>query len=108
MGNIDEWLNSVENKDFIGYFGNVGEGKWDGTSIATDKGFGLSFLKTCPKGFPKDYEHIEYLRMKDYCCWLKLSDDFFQQRDWATRLASICKIGKPMMDIINSVVDDYE
>lgn len=108
MGNIDEWLKSVESKDFIGYFGKVGEGKWDGTSIATDKGFGLGFLKTCPKGFPKDYEHIEYLRMKDYCCWLKLPDDFFQQRDWATRLASICKIGKPMMDIINSVVDDYE
>ncbi len=108
MGSIDKWLKAVENDSFLSLFGKVGGGKWDGTSIATSNGFGLGFLKSCPKGFPKDYEYIEYLRMKDYCCWLKLDDNFFLQTNWADQLAAICKVGKPMMDMINSVVDDYE
>ena len=41
------------------------------------KGFGLASLKTVPKGFPRDYESWGYLRMKDYCCWHAVSDDFF-------------------------------
>lgn len=108
MANIYQWRAAVENKDFVTLFGKPNEGKWDGTSVASDKGFGLASLKTVPKGFPKDYEFIEYLRMKDYCCWVKLSDDFFLQQDWGDRIVEICKVGKPMMDIINSVVDDYE
>ncbi|EFN91289.1 DUF2461 domain-containing protein [Prevotella amnii] len=106
--NIEEWLKNVENNNFVSTFGKVGEGKWDGKNTASDKGFGLDFLKTCPKGFPKDYQYIKYLRMKDYCCWLKLTDDFFLQPNWEDQLANICKVGKPMMDMINSVVDDYE
>jgi len=68
----------------------------------------LTRLKTCPKDFPKDYPFLDYLRMKDYCAWVKVPDDFFEGDGWLDRSAEIFQVGKPMMDIINSVVDDYE
>lgn len=59
-------------------------------------------------GLPRDYEHIAYLRMKDYCCWHRVPDDFFEGDGWTDRMAEILQVGKPMMDFINSVIDDYE
>ena len=65
MGNIDEWRKCVNNGKFINLFGYPNEGDWEKHS---GKGFGLTHLKTSPKGFPRDYEFIEYLKMKDYAC----------------------------------------
>ena len=79
-----------------------------GGELFSGQGFGIERLKTCPAGFPRDYEHIGYLRMKDYCCWHCVDDGFFAQPDWLDRMERILKAGKPMMDFINSVIDDYE
>lgn len=106
MGNIGEWRKAVENGHFVNAFGYPNEGHWDDDDIS-DKGFGLSVLKTMPKGFPRDYEHAQYLRMKDYCCWTAVTDDFFSQKDWMDRMLQLAETAKPMMDFINSVVDDY-
>lgn len=103
MGNIDEWLKCVENDTFLRFFGRPGCGNWD-----SSKGFGLEHLKTCPSGFPRDYEHIEYLRMKDFCCWKAVPDTFFEGDHWLDEMVKILKVGKPMMDFINNVIDDYE
>lgn len=109
MGNIDAWRKAVENGQFVKYFGYPNEGEWDEQKeILSDKGFGIGRLKTCPKGFPKDYEFIDYLRMKDYAAWIKVPDDFFEGDKWLDEIEKYFKVGKPMMDIINSVVDDYE
>ena len=62
----------------------------------------------CPSGFPRDWAHIEYLRMKDYCCWHQVPDDFYQGEKWLDEIESMFKTAKPMMDFINSVIDDYE
>ena len=97
MANIDEWLGCVENPDFIRLFASGKKG-----------GFGLERLKTCPSGFPRDFEHIQYLRMKDYCCWHDVDDHFFDDEDSLDKMAEIFKVAKPMMDFINAVVDDYE
>ncbi|GAB6981681.1 DUF2461 domain-containing protein [Prevotella dentasini] len=107
MGNIDVWRKAVENGKFVKMFGYPNEGEWTDGRIS-EKGFGLTALKTAPKGFPKDYEYMRYLRMKDYCCWVKVSDDFFEGDKWVGRLVDIGRTGKPMMDFINSIVDDYE
>ena len=107
MGNIEEWRAAVENGKFIQQFGYPNDGIWEGDQVS-DKGFGLNALKTCPKGFPKDYEFMDYLRMKDYCAWVRVPDDFFEGDGWIVDSAKIFKVGKPMMDIVNSVVDDYE
>ena len=104
MGNIDVWREAVENKDFIEYFGKPNDGTWEQSS----KGFGLESLKTCPSGFPRDYEFLQYLRMKDYCCWKRVSDDFFDGDDWYDEAMNIFKTAKPMMDFMNVVIDDYE
>lgn len=103
MGNIDEWRLRVENEKFVRFFGRPGEGTWD-----SPKGFGLELLKTCPSGFPRDYEFIQYLRMKDFCCWKAVPDTFFAGDRWLSEMEKILMVGKPMMDFINNVIDDYE
>lgn len=118
MANINTWLKAVENPEFVRLFGRPGEGQWpeysaneseqDAPTTATERGFGLTMLKTCPAGFPRDYEHIRYLRMKDYCCWRQVSDDFFEGDDWFDEAVRIFKVAKPMMDFMNAVIDDYE
>lgn len=103
MANIDQWRKIVESKTFVETFGHPGGNNWD-----SPKGFGLESLKTAPSGFPRDYEFIQYIRMKDYCCWKAVPDSFFEGDKWLNDMSEILKIGKPMMDFINSVIDDYE
>lgn len=103
MANIDQWRKIVESKTFVETFGHPGGNNWD-----SPKGFGLESLKTAPSGFPRDYEFIQYIRMKDYCCWKAVPDSFFEGDKWLDDMSEILKIGKPMMDFINSVIDDYE
>ena len=116
MGNTDEWLKCVESKAFQKYFGDVrrkqseGEEKrseWE-ESWDSPQGFGLTKLKTCPSGFPRDWEYVRYLRLKDYCCWHHVEDDFFEGDRWLDELERMCKAAKPMMDFTNAVIDDYE
>lgn len=108
MGNTDEWRRCVENGQFIHYFGYPNATTWDGPYPTDDKGFGMACLKKAPKDFPKDYEFVNYLKMKDYCAWHCLDEAFFSKKDWAAKAAEILKVAKPMMDFVNSVVDDYE
>lgn len=103
MANIDEWRSRVENTAFLSCFGTPASG-----DFYSDKGFGLEHLKTCPSGFPRDYPYIAYLRMKDYCCWHHVPDNFFDGNAWLDPMEGIFRTAKPMMDFINAVVDDYE
>lgn len=103
MANTDEWLKRVENKDFLDCFGATEDADWN-----SPQGFGLERLKTCPAGFPRNYKYLNYLRMKDYCCWHQVADNFFSTPNWLDEMERILKIGKPMMDFMNDVIDDYE
>lgn len=112
MTNTSEWLKCVENKEFLKYFGNLMDNNTisptDISSWDQPQGFGLEKLKTCPSGFPKDWEHVEYLRLKDYCCWHAVSDTFFEGDDWLDEIERMFRAAKPMMDFMNAVIDDYE
>lgn len=103
MSNAEQWLACVESDKFRLNFGKAGTG-----SFGDDKGFGIERLKTCPTGFPKDYQYIQYIRMKDFCCWQHVDDTFFALPNWQEKACQIFKAAKPMMDFINAVVDDYE
>ncbi len=108
MANEEEWLKCVESRAFKRYFSAKKEtidwaDAWD-----SPQGFGLVKLKTCPAGFPRDYEHVKYLRLKDYCAWHHVPDDFFEGDGWLDEMEKIFKAAKPMNDFINNVVDDYE
>lgn len=107
MGNIDEWRKCVESGQFVKCFGYANESKWEDEHVDA-KGFGLSCLKKAPKDFPKDYEFLHYLRMKDYCAWQVVPDDFFEGDGWTARMVKIFEVAKPMLDFTNSVIDDYE
>ncbi len=103
MSNEEEWLKCVQNEKFLKYFGSPVDQEW-----GSPKGFGIEHLKTCPSGFPKDYKYIEYLRMKDYCCWKSVPNIFYDGDRWLDEMVKIFKVAKPMMDFMNNVIDDYE
>ena len=107
MGNIDRWLGIVEDRKFLNFFGKPGDGEWK-DEAASPKGFGLSMLSNAPKGFPRDYEHLEYLKMKDYCCWKRVPDTFFDGDGWLDEMAKVFQVAKPMNDFVNAVIADYE
>lgn len=108
MGNIDEWMRCVNGGQFVKCYGYPNEGVMTDDGEFSQKGFGLAALKTCPKDFPRDYEHIGYLRMKDYACWHRVGDDFFEEDSWLDEMARMFEIAKPMNYFVNSVVADYD
>lgn len=103
MANTDEWLQCVESRTFRRYFGAPDSASWD-----DPQGFGLEKLKTCPVGFPRDWQHVQYLRLKNYCAWHRVADDFFQGDGWLAEAGKVFRAAKPMMDFTNAVIDDYE
>lgn len=106
MANIQSFRRCVESRQFVSFFGRVKDK--GSVGFQAEKGFGLEHLKTAPVGFPKDYEFIKYLRLKDYCCWKRVPDDFFEREDWQEEAVKVFKAAKPMMDFVNNVIDDYE
>ncbi len=111
MANITDWRKIVEAPKFVNYFGRVAENaaeKFIEYSEMSAKGFGITYLKKCPKDFPKDYEFIDYLRMKEYCCWKRVPDEFYEQDDWLDKAMDLFRTGKPAMDFMNAVIADYE
>ena len=108
MSNTEEWLKCVKDKEFLKYFGNSAACNTDVSNWDTPQGFGLERLKTCPAGFPRDWAYIDYLRQKDYCCWHRVPDDFFDGDQWLEEMERMYRAAKPMMDFMNEVIDDYE
>ncbi len=108
MGNEEQWLKCVENRAFKKYFQAKKETLEWADAWDSPQGFGLTKLKTCPSGFPRDYEYVKYLRLKDYCAWHHVPNEFFEGDAWLDEMEKIFKAAKPMNDFINNVVDDYE
>lgn len=108
MANEKEWLQHVENKQFLQYFSEKKESREWAESWDSPQGFGLTKLKTCPTGFPRDYKYVKYLRLKDYCAWHAVPEQFFEGHHWLDEMERIFLTAKPMMDFVNNVIDDYE
>lgn len=108
MANEEEWLRCVESKDFKKYFKDDFAPSDGQDALDSKQGFGLAKLKQCPVGFPRDYAHVKYLRLKDYCAWHHVPEDFFEGDDWLDKMERIFRTAKPMMDFMNAVIDDYE
>lgn len=90
--NIDEYVSIVEDPPFKKYYPTVGE----------------SFLKTAPKGFPKDFAHIDYLKCKEYTCSYNVPDSFFLAPDVLDRTEDAFKQFKRFSDFLNETIDDFE
>lgn len=90
--NIDEFRDIVEDPDFKQYFPVIG----------------ADFLKTAPKGFPKDFPYLQYLRCKEYICEHHIDDSFFEQKDFLDRTEVIFRQMKRLGDFINYTTDNIE
>lgn len=90
--NIDEYRAIVEDPAFKRYFPVIGE----------------THLKTAPKGFPKDFEYIDYLKCKDFTCACYVPDDFFTAPDFLDKTEDIFRQFKRFADFINFTIDDFE
>lgn len=90
--NIDEYRGIVEDPPFKQYFPVIGE----------------TFLKTAPKGFPKDFPYIDYLKCKEYTCTCKVPDNFFFSGGWLDRTEEIFRQMKRFADFINFTIDEME
>ncbi|MBQ0090720.1 MAG: DUF2461 domain-containing protein [Prevotellaceae bacterium] len=88
---IDEYRNIVESPKFSKLFTEIG----------------FDFLKTMPKGFPKDFAYPQYLKCKGYTCTSYLKDSFFEKGKWMDDIIVRCKLLKPYLDFINETIDDY-
>ena len=90
--NIEEFVAIAEDPEFKKYFPVIGE----------------DFLKTAPKGFPKDFKHIDYLKCKEYICSYNVSDSFFTQSDVLEQIDKVFRQFKRFADFINYTIDDFE
>ena len=90
--NIEEFVAIVEDPEFKKYFPVIGE----------------DFLKTAPKGFPKDFKYIDYLKCKEYVCSYNVPDDFFAQPDMLEQIDKVFRQFKRFADFINYTIDDFE
>jgi uncharacterized protein (TIGR02453 family) len=92
--NIEEYISIVEDPAFKKYFPVVGE----------------NFLKTAPKGFPKDFKYMDYLKCKDYSCSYSVADEFFltSETEMLSNVENIFRQLKRFMDFVNYTIDDFE
>lgn len=89
--NIDSFRKIVEDKSFRAFYPTIGGSR----------------LKTYPKGFPKDFEFIDYIRCKDYTLMHSVSDSFFDDDSCVEVIVEAFRMMKPFNDFINEVIDDY-
>jgi len=89
--NIDEFRAMVEEPTFKQFFPTIG----------------MERLKTAPKGFPKDWPYMDYLKPKDYIVCRKVPDDFFQQPDFIDQIALTFETMKPYHDFLNETIEKF-
>jgi len=89
---IDEYREIVESKEFKNAFPILGD----------------DFLKTAPKGFPKDWEYIDYLKPKNFCCSCHINDSDIMVKDLPATLEPALRQAKRFIDFFNFTIDDFE
>ena len=93
--NADELKAIFEKKDFKKHFNSFTELE-DGV------------LKTAPRGYPKDHEDIELLRLKHFVVQKSISDTELLSDDRAEKLAQAAIAGQPLNDWLNVVWEEVE
>lgn len=67
---------------------------------------GLNSLKTAPKGFDKEWEHIDYLKPRDFCAWGNVEEDTFYLENVRERLLPAVREMKRYNDFINFAIEE--
>lgn len=90
--NVDEYLEIINNPDFKAKYPVIGE----------------NYLKTAPKGIPRDWEHIELVRPKDFVTSHPLSQREICAKDMPEKVTALFRIAKPFNDFINFTIDENQ
>ena len=89
--NIDEYRDIVESAEFRQCFDHLGD----------------NFLKTTPKGFPKDWPHIDYIRPRDFIAMRRIDDRFLCDDNAIEALLPYLVQAKRFNDFINYTIEDF-
>ena len=88
--NIDEFMEIIGDKKFKAKFpGLVGDS-----------------LKTMPKGFPKDFEHGDIIKMKEFLVSESFPDSYFSKNGWQDGIAADIRLMKPFIDFLNFTFEE--
>lgn len=87
---IDEYREIVESDDFRDVFTELGQ----------------NCLKTAPKGFPKEWPYVDYLKPRRFGATVYLPDAFFEQKDWMARLDKAFEQGAKLNRFLNFFVEE--
>lgn len=90
---IEEYREIVENEEFKTLLPILGE----------------DYLKTAPKGFPKDWEYIDYIRPKEFvACSKNFDKRFMTSPRLAEKLLPYMRQGEKFNRFINFTVEDFD
>lgn len=88
--NVEEYLEIIESPTFKRHYSQVGNNP----------------LKTVPKGFPKDWEHIDLLKPRDYTIFSYIPDTFFTTGNVISKIGEHMAAAKPFNDFVNFLLDE--
>lgn len=88
--NIEEYLEIINAPAFKAAFPVIGD----------------NCLKTAPKGFPRDWKHIELVRPKDFVTSHTLTSREMCGKDMPERVTELFHVAKPFNDFINYTIDE--
>lgn len=89
---VEEYLEIIDNPDFRESYQTIGE----------------DLLKTYPKDFPKDWEHINLLRPRSYTALGAIKSSPADQEKFIDEVVEMMRRAKPYNDFLNYTVDEYE
>jgi uncharacterized protein (TIGR02453 family) len=91
--NMHEFKNIISNTTFIRHFGS---------ELWGEK------LKTAPKGFPKDFQDIEYLKYKHYTLVKNEPDKLYTSPHFITEIREVFRAMYPFNGFLNRAVEEIE
>jgi len=88
----DDFLELIEDTEFKKWFQLYDEDK----------------LKTAPKGFPKDFEHIDLLRYKSYSPFMNISDEELFKPDIIEKIVDKLSLLTRFNQFLNYAIDQHK
>ncbi|MEL7146901.1 MAG: DUF2461 domain-containing protein [Bacteroidota bacterium] len=87
--NVDEFLSIIHDGQFVKAYGEMRGEK----------------LKTAPKGYPKDHEHINLLRHKGFYFMHEIPDAVLADQDFVAKQVEHFKLIAPFINFLNTAID---
>jgi uncharacterized protein (TIGR02453 family) len=91
--NIEEFLKIVQAPAFVKHFGD---------RLGDDK------LSSAPKGFPKDFPYIDYLKYKSYTVIKNEPDSLYHKSDFIKEVKDVFMAMAPFNFFLNRAVEEVE